>query len=89
MGRLLRNVVRPFMLQSPETRLRKLIRHADNEIDGLIECLLSDLELLDSRSSRYFHEVRTSPSNVTDALRDFAVSLGPGVERPVPAGRSG
>lgn len=80
MGRLLRNVVIPFTLQSPRARLHKLITNADNEIDGLIQCLLSDLELLDFRTPRYFHEVRTSPSNVTDALRDFAVSLN-GIDR--------
>jgi hypothetical protein len=77
MGRLLRNVVIPFSSQSPRAGFRKLIEDAEHELDGLIQCLLNDLELLDTRTPRYFQEVRTSPATVDSALRDFAAILQP------------
>ena len=75
MGRLLRHVVIPFSSQSPIARLRKLVEDAEQEFDGLIHCLLNDLESLDTRTPRYFQEVRTSPATVDNALRDFAAVL--------------
>jgi hypothetical protein len=77
MGRLLRHVVIPFSSQSPRARLRKLVEDAEDELDGLIQCLLNDLELLDTRTPRYFQEVRTTPATVDNALLDFAAVLQP------------
>ena len=75
MGRLLRDVVRPFVAQTPGAKLHKLMNAASGEVDGLIQCLLDDIEELDTKTPRYFHEVRTCPPTVTEALRAFALTL--------------
>ena len=74
-GRLLRDVVRPFVAQTPGAKLHKLMNAASGEVDGLIQCLLDDIEELDTKTPRYFHEVRTCPPTVTEALRAFALTL--------------
>ena len=82
MGHLMKNVLLPFASQSSEARLRKLIYDAQHELDGIIQCLLGDLEVLDNRMPRYFQEVRTSPASVSNSLRELTLILRTGGDFP-------